>query len=187
MKISLIFIIGILGFSIVSCDSAAKFKTEIAEIDSCLAVLDTLEGKFDGIEFDSLALIVDHVKFNEKMIKENYVSDTINEELGRNMNKCKGIRKFFDDPGKERNKFKQEILDLRAQLENLKSDISDGILKKEKIDLYINNEKNDLNIFNMSFSEYHEKQILTFEIYYTVVPELDAFIEVMMSKDEVED
>ncbi len=182
-----LFFAGIIGFTITSCDPGAKFKTEIAEIDSCLLVLDTIETKFDGIEFDSLQLIVEHVLSNERTIKNNYVSDTINEELGRNMNQCKGIRKFFESPSADRNKYKQEIIEIRSQFENLKEDINNGILEKEKIDLYINNEKSDLNLFNLMFTEYHEKQIKAFNIYYIIVPQVDAFIEEMMSNnDEVE-
>lgn len=185
MRLSVIFIlIGLVLLGTVSCDPSKKFKSEIAEIDSCLAVLDTIELKFDGIEFDSLAMILEHIVKNESIIKNNYVSDTINEVLGRNLNQCKGIRKYFTDPAANRNKFKREILDLRAQFENLKSDVSNGVLKKDKIDLYITNEKSDLNLFNLSFSEYHDKQIKAFKIYYEIVPQVDAFIEILMKEDE---
>ena len=179
-----IVLVGILVVSMTSCNPANKYKSEISEIDSCLAVLDTIESNFDGINFDSLAIIVEHVNANEIFIKNNYVSDTVNQVLGKNLNQCKGIRKFFVSPQNVRNKYKGEILDLNEQFENLKLDILNGILEDEKMHKYISTEESDLNIFNLGFTEYYEKSKLAFDVYYNVVPQIDVFIEELMAKDE---
>ena len=38
--------------TLVACDPASQYKTELDEIDSYLTRIDSLETKFDGIEFD---------------------------------------------------------------------------------------------------------------------------------------
>ena len=62
--------LGFLILGITSCNSAAKFKAELEEIDSCVVILDSIEIKYNGIEFDSLRIMVEHILNNEEMISQ---------------------------------------------------------------------------------------------------------------------
>lgn len=175
---------GIVALSLTSCDPASKYKTEISEIDSCLSVLDTIETRYYEIEFDSLEMMVAHIKENEALMEEHYSLDTLSLELGKNLNRSKGIRKFFGNVRGQQINFHEEIEALKTQFTNLKTDISNGTLTKEKIDQYLAKEKSDLNMLNKSFTEFYEKQIRAFEIYRYDVAQVDAFLNMIITEND---
>jgi len=175
-----------ISLSLTSCDPAAKYKTEIAEVDSCLVVLDSIEMKFNGIEFDSLQMMVDHVLMNEDTIEKYYHPDTVSMEIGIRMNDSKGIRKTLKNLEEKERVFREEIAALKIQLENLKADISNGVLAKEKIDEYIATEKTDLNVLNLSFNDFYSLQKSQCLYYYASVPIIDEFI-IQLKSEIVED
>jgi hypothetical protein len=176
----------VLSLSLSSCDPAEKYKTEIAEIDSCLVVLDSIETKFNGIEFDSLQMMVDHVLMNEDTIEKYYKPDTVSLEIGIRMNDSKGIRKTLKNLDQKERVFREEIDAMKAQLENLKNDVSNGVLAKEKIDEYLATEKMDLNVLNLSFNDFYTLQETQCVFYYASVPIIDEFI-IKLKSEIVED
>lgn len=167
---------------ITACNPASKYKKEIAEIDSSLAVVDSIEQKYNGIEFDSLRMMVDHVLMNEDSIKEYYHPDTLSLYIGIRMNDSKGIRKSLRSIDSKKQNFAEEIATLRLQLKNLKTDIENGVLKEEKIKEYLAKEKEDLNILNLSFNDFYTIQEKQKRYYYSSVPVIDSFLVVLKNE-----
>jgi hypothetical protein len=163
-------------FSLVSCDPADQYSKEISKIDSCLTVIDDINEKYNGIEFDSLALMVDHVLRNEDTLKKYYNPDTLSMDIGVRMNDCKGIRKTLKGVRTKETDFRIEIEELTVQFENLKKDISEGVLTEEQVDDYLARELFDLNILEVSFSDFYENQLVQKRYYYESVPYIDELI-----------
>lgn len=164
------------------CDPANQYEKEIASIDSCMAVLDSIETKMQGIEFDSLVMMVAHVERNESEYKEFYVDDTLDSDFGLHMTYCKGIRKTMKGAKGKQKEFQDEIAALRVQLTTLKEDILNGVLKKDQINEYLHNERDDLEKLNLVFTSFYDSHIVEKGIYYTSVPVIDARIEKMKAQ-----
>lgn len=170
--------------SLTSCDPADQFKTELSEIDSCLTKLDSLQQMYDGIEFDSLRMMVAHVEKNESLIKELYQPDTLNEEFGRQMNDSKTIRKSLKHIDKDELAFKEELAAVKNQFLNLKEDILNGIYSEEQVKEYLEGEKAALDKVNLAFSGFYKMQEGEKYRYYVVVPGVDEFIEELRANRE---
>lgn len=183
-RIEHLFYLLVLIGATVSCDPAEKYKAEISEMDSCIAVIEDLETKLDGINFDSLMIMVDHVKHNEALLKQYYHPDTLDEHFGRLMNECKGIRKKMPELQGKEMKFGDELNAIKHQFMDLKTDAANGVYSDEKLRDYINKEKADLQIVESIFIEFYETQKQQSLIYYTDVPEVDAYIENLMAKND---
>lgn len=165
------------ALTLVSCDPAKEFAAELKTIDSCLTALDSIEQVYKGIEFDSLDLMVTHVLDNESKMKEFYTSDTIDMELGILMNNCKGIRKSMKNVKGKGLAFSDEIFALRQQFGDLKTDVLNGVLEKEKINEYLLEEKAALDKLHKSFFDFYELQKMQSAVYYYSVPKVDAYIQ----------
>lgn len=167
------------SISLVSCDPAKEFATEIKTIDSCIAELDTLDQLYKGIEFDSLSFMLAHINENEELLKNNYKSDTINLELGVLMNNCKGVRKSMKNIEGNRKSLADEIAALNVQFKNLKADILNGALDKEQIAEYLLEERQALATLDNSFMSFYENQRMQSQVYYYAVPKVDEYIKTL--------
>ena len=171
--------------TLVACDPASQYKTELDEIDSYLTRIDSLETKFDGIEFDSLNMMVEHVKKNESLIKELYNPDTLNAEFGRLMNDSKMIRKTLADVGGFESSIGDELNAVKHQLMDLKEDILAGLFSDDQIREYIAIEKEALAKVDDIFANFYATQLEEKNRFYDVVPKVDTFIEDLKVKSEV--
>ncbi|MFT5820999.1 MAG: hypothetical protein ACI8ZM_002247 [Crocinitomix sp.] len=170
-----------------SCDPSKEFKAELDDIDVHLAHLDSLENILDGIDFDSLSIMVDHVKANEAEIKELYTPDTLNEDFGRQMNDCKAIRKNLGNVGKDEGLYGDELNAIKHQFLDLKDDLQNGILSKDQITGYVAVEKAALDKVSLSFGSFYNMVSAERYRYHVVVPKVDEFIaEMKMENDELD-
>ena len=179
-----LFILLCIAFLFSSCDPAKKYEAEINEIDSSLAVLDTLESQFNGIEFDSLKYMVEHVLRNEDSVKKYYRPDTVSLYIGIRMNESKGIRKTMKNLDSRKKEYGGEIAAMQKQFKDLKADIEEGILKKEDIEKYLAEEKADLEQLNQSFTGFYELQEREKRFYYHAVPTIDSLILALKNEAE---
>ncbi len=163
--------------TLISCDPADQYKTEITEMDSCLVKLDSLETLFDGIEFDSLNMMLEHVLKNEEVIKQIYSPDTVNEDFGRKMNDSKAIRKRLKNIGKDQITYGDELNAVKHQFIDLKEDVTEGVLSDEQVKEYLNVEKAALSKVSLAFEGFYQMQKEEKYRYYQVVPEIFEFIE----------
>lgn len=171
-------------FTVAACDPASQYKTELEEIDAYLSRIDSLETKFDGIVFDSLNIMVEHVKKNEGLIKALYQPDTLNASFGRLMNDSKSIRKTLSDVGGFEISIGDELNAVKHQLMDLKEDILAGLYSDEQIHEYITIEKEALAKVDELFADFYVTQETEKARFYEVVPQVDAFIEELKIKRE---
>lgn len=181
-----LFVLILTALVFTSCDPASKFKTEIAQIDSCLVEIDSLEQLYDGIDFDSLRMMVDHVRNNEQLIKKYYIPDTLNEEFGRQMNDAKSVRKSLKNLDKHEMTYGDEINAVKHQFLDLKEDILNGLFDKEQIKKYLDAEIVALKKVDLAFTGFHTMIEAEKFRYNTVVPEIDAFIAELKANSEIE-
>lgn len=179
-----IFLLIVLPIIVTSCDPAKEFETELSDIELQLAHVDSLENLFDGIDFDSLTLMVDHVKANEAEIKNLYTPDTLNEEFGKWMNDCKSIRKSLGNVGKDQGVYGDELNAVKHQFLDLKDDISNGVLKKDQVTEYLSIEKAALDKVSLSFGSFYSMVSAERYRYYVVVPKVDSFIEELKANND---
>jgi hypothetical protein len=179
-----IFLLIVIPIFTVSCDPAKEFKTEISEIDRHLAEIDSMENILDGIDFDSLTLMVEHVKRNEAEIKRIYTPDTLNEEFGRQMNDCKAIRKNLGNVAKDQALYGDELNAIKHQLIDLQADAKSGVLNKEQVTEYLAVEKAALDKVSLSFGSFYGMVSAERYRYQVVAPKVDAFIEELKLKND---
>jgi hypothetical protein len=186
-KTTYLFLTTLFTITIFSCDPAKEFENEIKTIDAALVEIDSLENVLDGINFDSLTIMVNHVIDNESFIKENYVTDTINEALGEAMNEAKSVRKRLKDlPGKKA-KFGDELNMMKHQFLDLETDLKAGKLSKDQADQYLDNELKSLEIFGGAFNEFYQIQKDEKARYYHATPYVDEFILFLKERQAVEE
>lgn len=181
----LLFSLTTLILALTSCDPAKEFETELSTIDSCMQHLDSIEQIHKGINFDSLELMVTHIMENEDKIKNYYVSDTVDRELGELMNNCKGFRKSLKNAKGMGLTFIDEIFAIRKQLENLKTDILNGVFDKEQVKTYLAEEKDALNKLSLKFFDFNHMQQMQVQIYHQAVPKVDAYVAKLVIPDDV--
>jgi hypothetical protein len=164
-------------FLLASCDPAKEFQTELKSIDSCLAELDSMDQLYHGIKFDSLNYMVSHILENEEKIKNYYVSDTVDMQLGIYMNNCKGVRKSLKDLRTSETLFAEEIAELDTQFTNLKADILNGVFDKEEVKTYLATELEALEKLSLTFYSFYTNQKMQSAIFYTASPKVDEYVE----------
>lgn len=179
-----VFLLIVIPIIAVSCDPAKEFKTELAEIEEHLAEVDSLENLFDGIDFDSLVIMVDHVNVNEAEIKEWYTPDTLNEEFGRQMNDCKAIRKNLGTIEKDQGLYGDELNAIKHQFIDLKEDIANGVFNKDQVTDYLAAERVALEKVSLSFGSFYGMVSAEQYRYNVVVPKVDDFIESLKMKND---
>lgn len=179
----LVFSLSFSAFTLISCDPAKEFEAELKTVDSCLAELDSIESVYMGIKFDSLELMVDHVLANEAKMKHYYNSDTVDQELGMLMNNCKGIRKSMKNVRGQGLAFNDELFALRKQFNDLKTDILNGVMEKEKLTGYLNEEKAALDKLNKQFFDFDRMQKMQSAVYYYAVPKVDVYVQQLVIPD----
>jgi len=182
LKSGKVFVVfGLLFFA--SCDPAKEFEAELKTIDSCMTRIDELEKMYMEINFDSLQLMVDHIMYNEDMMKKYYKSDTVNRDLGIYMNNCKGFRKSLKDLHGKQVGFQDEIFALRVQFKNMKTDIMNGALTKEQVADYLPAEKEAVNNLDLRLVEFYELQKSQIPIYHDAVPVVDMYVSTLVVPD----
>ncbi len=164
-------------FSFVSCDPSSQFSGEISTIDSCLTQLDELEDVYNEIDFDTLELMVMHVKENEAHISDLYRPDTINTELGQMMTDAKSVRKRLSKVRNYQETYFNELNELKHQFINLKEDILAGLLAEEEINNYLKTEMAALTTFELMFLDFNKVQQEEKERYDVTTPGIDAFVQ----------
>lgn len=187
MKLPVKIIVLTLAFSAItltSCDPAKKFADEISDIDSCQAVLDSVDNLYQSINFDSLEYMVNHVLENEAKFKKYYSSDTVDMTLGSYMNSCKGVRKSLKDIRGFEMSFKNEIAILDSQFTNLKTDILNDLYSKDEIKTYLDEEKLALQKFCNSFDGFYVNQKEQAAVFYLASPYVDAYVANMNIPEE---
>lgn len=182
-KTLFIFSLSALALTVVSCDPAKEFEAEIKSIDSCLAELDTVDQLYQGIKFDSLEYMIEHIMENEEKMKKYYSSDTIDMELGIYMNNCKGVRKSMSDLRGNQLSFGNEIAFLDTQFTNLKTDILNGVHDKEDVKKYLAEEKDALTKLSLSFFSFYDNQKNQSAVFYIACPKVDEYVEKLVIPD----
>lgn len=170
-------LIALMGWMSVGCDPAEAYQSELSEIDSCLTRIDTLETLFDGIEFDSLKLMVEHVKENEALIKELYHPDTLDSEFGRWMTDSKSIRKSLTNLDSKQLNYGDELNAVKHQFKDLEEDIRNGILDEKQVNTYLATEKEALEKIDVTVTSFYNLQEMEKDKYYYAVPKVDTYIE----------
>ena len=188
-KIAKAFVLFSLGITFISCDPATTYKKEIEEIDSCFALVDSLQNEFNGIEFDSLDYMYNHVLSNEDNIKKYYYSDTVNEMLAGQLNDSKSIRKRFKNIELDRTVLQEKLTTSLNQLENLEEDIRNGVLTEDQIKQYLADEKEAANEVYVEFESFYLMQESEKKRFYQFTPAIDAFVEQLLNdnKERIEE
>ena len=168
-------------FLITSCDNAVKYKTELSEIDLYQSKLDSLGEEINGIEFDSLVYMQAEADKNEKIIKTHYAPDTIEVVFAEKLNFNKGVRKSLKAVVKQKGDMIKEIDELKIQFKNLKTDILEGIYDADQITDYLNVEKLDYDILELSIREFNLNQSKQKKNFYYANPQIAEYVEIIMN------
>lgn len=166
----------VLALALVACHDVNKQK-QIDRIDAMIATVDSIENVYKTQQADtvSVARIIFDITTTELRIKNNYVADTINKELGHKMDQYKLARKRLKPMGKVASQIMLGTKEERQALQNLRSDITKGIGDRDKYDQYINFERNKVKQLNALLKDFVTTKEKCIQTYHELHPELEAF------------
>lgn len=168
----------LLGLTLISllfsCSDLQK-SDQLASISDLNNQLDSIEQVWEEHKIDSLPQWELSVYDIENRIKKNYVSDTIDMELGRKMDAFKVLRRQFKPLGKAMNALKTGISEERESLEKLRSDIEEGNGERGKYDEFIAFEKEKVNQLVTLSTDFVDTKQQCLDTYEELYPELNAF------------
>jgi hypothetical protein len=120
-----------------SCKNAND--KELGEIDGLIKILDTTEEALHAIDTSDLYSITKLVKEDLKRINKS--NDTLTREAAYKVDLYIGRTKTLYSLSNNYTKFQTEIVDLKKQLNNLRQDVSNNLIKKEDYSKYYNSEQ----------------------------------------------
>ncbi len=174
---------GILAFGIVSCADINK-SGQLERIDALNATLDSIETIYNENKIDTISVISNRAWQVENRIKQNYVSDTINMELGKKMDAFKLMRKQLTPMSKSGTTVFNGIAEEREKLKELYNDIENGNGKRDKYDEYIAFESGKVEQIRAVFHEFLDTRSLVLTTYDEFYDELNEFSLSLMNKKE---
>lgn len=165
-----------LAFISTACLDSEK-KAHILRINEMSAELDSLNKIYTALPLDSFSIIRDKAQNNESYIKQYYVDDTIDLKFARAMNRYKAIRKGSGFITQKRNFLDTVFTFQISQLEKLKTDISNGVGKREKYGSYIDAEQENITLIITSFNDFHARFNHLRSEYYELNPLIEDMVE----------
>ncbi|MFK7783523.1 MAG: hypothetical protein AB8B56_00330 [Crocinitomicaceae bacterium] len=177
-------LIGMMGIIVLFLSSCMDLKTseQLETIESMNQTIDSLETVFNENKLDSIAKISLGAYGIENRIKNNYVSDTINIELGKKMDAFKVMRRNLKPLGKSLSIIPESIEEERAKLKELQADIENGNGKREKYDEYISFEQGKVDQLKTLVTEYIRVKDQSIQTYDDLFDELNAFSMSLLKK-----
>jgi hypothetical protein len=182
MKIFFLIIIGF--FLLASCDTGLKYKTELEEIQGYQLKLDSLSLDVNRIDLDSLVYMQTEAASNEKTIKALYSPDTIDALFAEKLNMNKGVRKSLISVNNQKENMLNEIGELKLQFVNLEVDILNGLYNQEQIVDYLNVEKLDFDILELSYKDFNLNQNKQKNNFYFANPQISEYVEMLLNEVE---
>ncbi len=177
-KIFLLFLIGIL---LVSCSDLDK-SNRLVKIDKMLSGLDSMSIQIKKEKIDTLAEMQLAAQGVEYRIRGNFVTDTIDLELGKKMDRYKRMRRAIPKLRSNLVKLDKGIVELKNSLSLLKKDIENNSGMREKYDQYITFEKNKYDQIVVLFKEFQKNQKKILETYSDLHVELYNFSMKLINK-----
>jgi hypothetical protein len=147
-----------------------KHRAEVAAVEK-LEV--SLEGNLKNLEIDD-ALFSTRIEYIESVLRyfSNDYSTEVSLELGNNLDKLKSLKKIYAKRLNEHAHNLKEQGELGTQLTALKTDISNGAMRKEAFKSYFNTEKIDIEVLLNS-------SVAVKKALYEVEPEYSRIIETL--------
>lgn len=175
----LIFILVLLGTY--SCADIDKGK-HLEAIENMNKSLDSIQTVLLENEIDTIAALSVATNSVELRIKNNYVSDTIDMELGRKMDAYKLMRKTLGPLGRSYHMIKTGVIEEKLTLEKLKTDIEKGNGERKKFPEYIKFEEEKVQQLRILLKEYVNQKNETMKTFHELHEELDAFSMSLLNK-----
>lgn len=158
----------------VSCQDVRK-KTQLEKLTALESEVYDLQKEFEEKKVDTIGRLSGEVMDVEFRIRNFYVSDTINRDLGVKINAYKSIRKRIKPLVKMYAQIQGGCHEEIKSLAQLKKDIESGAGEKERYDEYLEFEQKKVDQLKAVFEEALKEQqsiLETFEKYHA---ELKAF------------
>lgn len=159
---------------LLSCTDLKK-TAQIDKIDALSQELDSIENVYLENKVDSLQQMSMAVYSVQNRIKNNYVADTIDMELGRKMGKHKWMKKKLKAVISSGKILDGGITQIKGKLNDLKDDIDNGYGEREKYDEYIHYEVEKMNQLKVLYEEYVMLKDSCLSVYTSVHDELHHF------------
>jgi len=134
-----------------SC-STDKYNKQISQIDSLNAVLDSALKKLNTLDTTVVQSHFKEYSKNIKIIRENF-KEKDNNEIWTVLTRYGMLKKPLRDFTNHYVKYSKQISFSRKQLSNLKADIKDNAVAKDKVLQYIGEEASFVNYIKISVSD----------------------------------
>ena len=168
---------------IASCNSETKFEKEIAEIEQMHSMVVQETHNLD--ELDSAKMMQMRLDYERTVhaFKTYYDTDTVDQELGRQMNLYKGLKSILDADGKFLT-LKRESMAILSQLDDLKHDLEHNLISEDSAKQFVDTE---LSVSNKHLELMREFRIFIQDIeanYDTLNPKISVIVDSLMYINE---
>ncbi len=171
----------LITLSLLSACADLDREEQLKKVDNMRIQVDSLQAALEEHQVDTLANIQNYIMSIELRIRNNYTADTINISLSQKMNKFRNLKKFFmsesaeEEEGEEKSgrlthqtlgsaylDIKEGIASEKSTLQELRSDISNGLGKRDKYNEYIAFETQKIDQLCVLLEDYktHKDKIL---------------------------
>jgi len=125
--------------SIWLCSCNEDYTNEIGHVNGLIKILDSSEEVLHDVDTSTLFEMTIFIKQSIKKIQSK--NDTLTKEAALEADQFVGRLKSLYNLSNNYKKYQKEIDLIRTQLNNLKQDLNNGIISKEKFPAYYENEQ----------------------------------------------
>lgn len=166
-----------------SCQDVKK-GNQLDKLSQLEQRLNKTEDTFESNRNSSLGSIIDAMLELEVSIRKNYKSDTVNLEIGQQLNEYKGARKLLQGIEKQYGEIPLLIEEERTSLKKLKSDIENTAGEKAKYDEFLTFEQEKVKQLEVLIEKLVSNQLKSLESYQQLHNKMNDFSHSLVSNNE---
>ena len=150
---------------------------ELSTLDTFNLFIKKADSIFATIDFQKLNETVISINSKLKLIDQTYSGDTISKETAVIIENYKGIGNVLTQFNNQSNKLEEEIKESEKQIADLRHDIEKHIVKEEKIEEYIEREKEALMQVCTQVQLTQRSIGLTLVDYESMIPKIEQLLK----------
>ncbi len=159
------------------CGNGDAYKMEVGGLDSLQVQLDKAEQAFLSLDSSRASQTLSEV--NKKLGRLNeLITDTLSREEAQLLSSYRGIKKPLKEFTQKYSGTKKEITVTRKQLQDLRHDLSKGIMKKEDADFHFKKETGLATLLINSLKLSSDAVPVFLERFDLLNPKIDSLVQV---------
>jgi len=164
-----------------SCNNSAP-SAYVAKTDSLIQMLNETKGTLEQLDLQKLSLMVDTINFDAKFI-ESQIGDTVDVDDAMTLDSYLLIRKSNKRIVTAAQDHKMKLLDAESQLEDLRHDISKGLLSADSATYFWKHEAKNAHQIVQNIENFNHIALRNDTAFQQLKPQIDQIIFDIKQRD----